>query len=65
MIFMIWIGIHPVDFTKYSEVQVTELIEASEAKSIAVLENASTDDLPDWTARLYKVDKVESQLVSK
>ncbi|MEQ8524599.1 NADH-quinone oxidoreductase subunit M [Gracilimonas sp.] len=66
VIFMFWIGIHPVDFTKYSEVQVTELIEASQEKSMAVIEQSKLDeDLPDWTARFYDVDQVESQMASK
>ncbi|MBD3616261.1 MAG: NADH-quinone oxidoreductase subunit M [Gracilimonas sp.] len=65
VIFMFWIGIHPVDFTKYSEAQVTELIEASETKSVAVLEQSKMEDLPNWTARFYEVDQVESQIVTK
>jgi len=65
VIFMFWIGVHPVDFTKYSETQVTELIEASEAKSMAVIEQSKLEELPDWTAKFYDVDQVESQMVSK
>jgi NADH-quinone oxidoreductase subunit M len=64
VIFMFWIGIHPVDFTKYSEAQVTELIEASEAKSIAVLKEARNEELPNWTARFYDVSESESQIAS-
>jgi NADH-quinone oxidoreductase subunit M len=64
VIFMFWIGIHPVDFTKYSEAQVTELIEASEAKSIAVLEEARNEELPNWTTRFYDVSESESQIAS-
>lgn len=66
VVFMFWIGIHPVDFTKYSEVQVTDLIEASKEKSIAVMEQSKlNEDIPEWTARFYDVDQVESQLVNK
>src|SRR5690554_4112210 len=62
VILMFWIGIHPVDFTKYSEVQVKELIQNTEEKSTAVLLDASRNDLPEWTAKLYGIDKNESQL---
>ena len=66
VIFMFWIGIHPVDFTKYSEVQVEELITSSQEKGMAVIEQSKLDeDLPDWTARFYDVDQVESQMASK
>lgn len=62
VIFMFWIGVHPVDFTKYSEVQVTELIITSKEKSIAVLETSKTEDLPEWANSFYGVDEdIESE----
>ncbi|MTI87059.1 MAG: NADH-quinone oxidoreductase subunit M [Balneolaceae bacterium] len=64
VIFMFWIGVHPVDFTKYSEAQVQELLSSSEEKSMAVIKNTSRDELPDWTAKLYDIDEAESQLAS-
>lgn len=56
VIFMIWIGIRPVDFTKYSEDWVETFISLSEEKSVAVLESTSRERIPDWTADFYKVD---------
>ncbi len=65
MIFMFWIGIHPIDFTKYSENQVTELIINTKEKSVAVLENTSREELPDWTASFYGIEQEgESLMVS-
>lgn len=61
MIFMFWIGIHPVNFTKYSETQVTELIIASKEKSMAVLEQARAEELPDWTAAFYGLDEDQQE----
>jgi len=62
VIFMFWIGIHPIDFTKYSENQVTELIITSKEKSIAVLETSKTEDLPEWTTSFYGInDETESE----
>ncbi|OAN63779.1 NADH dehydrogenase [Balneola sp. EhC07] len=62
VIFMFWIGIHPVNFTKYSENQVTELIITSKEKSLAVLETSKTEDLPEWANSFYGVDeKTESE----
>jgi NADH-quinone oxidoreductase subunit M len=67
VIFMFWIGVHPVDFTKYSENQVTELIITSKEKSIAVIETSKNEDLPEWTTSFYGVDdenESESLMVS-
>lgn len=67
VIFMFWIGIHPVNFTKYSENQVTELIITSKEKSLAVLETSKTEDLPEWANSFYGVNEEtesESLMVS-
>lgn len=58
VIFMVWIGIRPVDFTKYSENWVESFITISEEKSVAVLESTKAEELPDWTARIYDVENV-------
>ncbi|MDZ7691200.1 MAG: NADH-quinone oxidoreductase subunit M [Balneolaceae bacterium] len=55
VLFMVWIGIRPVDFTQYSEAQVTELIERSKEKSLAIKQNASKEKLPEWASSLYDV----------
>lgn len=62
VIFMVWIGIRPVDFTKYSENWVESYITTSHEKSTAVLEAADASELPNWTNRIYNVEesKVES-----
>ncbi|MEQ9089586.1 MAG: NADH-quinone oxidoreductase subunit M [Balneola sp.] len=67
VIFMFWIGIHPVNFTKYSENQVTELIITSKEKSLAVLETSKTEDIPEWANSFYGVNEEtesESLMVS-
>ncbi|MFU8811780.1 MAG: complex I subunit 4 family protein [Balneolaceae bacterium] len=68
VLFMIWIGIRPVDFTVYSEGWVETFIQLSEAKSVAVLEQSATQDIPDWTAKFYGVESTEitsNQLASE
>ncbi|MGD8426612.1 MAG: NADH-quinone oxidoreductase subunit M [Balneolaceae bacterium] len=55
VIFMVWIGIRPVDFTQYSEVQVQELLQSSNKKRMAVRKAASTAELPGWASSLYDV----------
>lgn len=67
VIFMVWIGIRPTDFTRYSEEWVEEFITMSEEKSVAVLQNADINELPDWTARIYNIqeEKGKSKLVYK
>jgi NADH-quinone oxidoreductase subunit M len=56
VIFMVWIGIRPTDFTQYSEAQVEQLLNSSMDKSVTVKQQASSDEMPDWTTRLYDVD---------
>ncbi|MCW9708392.1 complex I subunit 4 family protein [Fodinibius salsisoli] len=62
IIFMVWIGIRPVDFTRYSEAQVNELIEQSQQKRIAVQQAAHKEELPGWASTLYDVT---NELASK
>ncbi len=65
IIFMIWIGIRPVDFMQYSEVQVNELLESSNEKRMAIKKSASTEELPEWASTLYDVTDVTNELASK
>ncbi len=55
VIFMVWIGVRPVDFMQYSEVQIDRLLEQGRAKSMQAVEAASAADLPQWTLDLYGV----------
>src|SRR5699024_6046896 len=48
IILMIWIGIRPVDFTRYSEVQVKELLQSAQQKRVAVQQSVTNDELPEW-----------------
>lgn len=67
VLFMIWIGIRPIDFTQYSEGWVNTFITASEEKSVAVLDQADMNELPNWTAKVYSVEahQLESQFLVK
>lgn len=56
VIFMVWIGIRPLDFTQYSEEWVENFVNLTEEKSVVVLEQADPGMLPDWTAKLYDLD---------
>lgn len=62
VIFMFWIGIRPVDFLQYSEVQINELLETSKEKSIAIKQSASSEDLPEWAGKFYDIT---AELASK
>jgi len=57
VIFMVWIGVRPVDFTQYSEEWVENFVSVTEDKSISVLKNSNTAELPVWTAKFYKLDE--------
>jgi len=67
VLFMVWIGIRPVDFTKYSEGWVDVHIAQTEYKSIAVLNKTDVSQLPDWTAKIYGLETQteESKIVLK
>ena len=60
VIFMVWIGIRPVDFTQYSEEWVESYITITEEKSVAVLNETRTENIPDWTAKFYSVEEKQS-----
>ena len=55
VIFMFWIGIRPVDFTQYSEVQINELLQSSKEKSMAIEQSAQDEKLPGWASTLYDI----------
>lgn len=57
VIFMVWIGVRPLDFTKYSEEWVDSFVNLTEEKSVVVLEQANPENLPDWTARIYDLNR--------
>lgn len=62
IIFMFWIGIRPVDFMQYSEVQINELLESSNEKRMAIKHSADLKELPEWTSTFYDVTE---ELASK
>lgn len=57
VIFMIWIGVRPLDFTQYSEAWVDNFVNLTEEKSVIALEQAEPELLPDWTAKLYDLNR--------
>lgn len=62
VLFMVWIGIRPVDFTQYSEAQVNELLQSSSEKRIAIQQSTTAEELPEWASTLYDVtDELASQ----
>jgi len=66
VLFMVWIGVRPIDFTQYSEGWVDTYITNSEQKSVAVLDQADLNELPNWTAKVYSVEEhqLDSQLIA-
>ncbi|MDZ7758038.1 NADH-quinone oxidoreductase subunit M [Rhodohalobacter sp.] len=66
VLFMVWIGVRPIDFTQYSEGWVNTYITNSEEKSVAVLDQANLNELPNWTAKVYNVEEhqLDSQLIA-
>jgi len=57
VVFMIWIGVRPVDFIKYSEVQINQLLSDSRDKSELIASKSVTMDLPDWTKYWYPTEE--------
>ncbi|MEO1022628.1 MAG: NADH-quinone oxidoreductase subunit M [Bacteroidota bacterium] len=65
VIFMFWIGVRPVDFTRYSEAQVTELIISAQEKGEAISSSSHAIDLPEWATSFYGIDESEPLAQSK
>ncbi len=55
MIFIVWIGIRPTDFTRYSEAQVMWMLEDTQTRAEGIAQNAASEKLPVWAERLYDV----------
>ena len=55
MLFIVWIGVRPTDFTKYSEAEVTHLLEDTRTRAATIAQNTADDRLPGWASRLYDV----------
>lgn len=63
IIFIVWIGVRPTDFTHYSEVQVETLLQESSEKAVQISEvESSTGELPGWAVGLYDIN---TEFVSK
>lgn len=57
--FMIWIGVRPADFTKFSEGWVKHHIEQTTLKGELIITSRNTDTEPDWTQKLYDLSADE------
>lgn len=55
MIFIVWIGVRPGDFTKYSEAGVEHFLEDTRARAELVRQHASSSEIPEWTRRIYNI----------
>ncbi len=53
MILIVWIGIRPTDFTRFSEAQVTWMLEDTQNRADAIAQQAASDKLPSWAEKLY------------
>lgn len=55
IVFIVWIGVRPMDFLQYSQKQVKQILKTSKQKRLAVRRQANRRDLPEWTADIYDV----------
>lgn len=55
MVLIVWIGIRPTDFTKYSEAEVSYLLETTQNRATVIAENATGEKLPGWAVHLYDI----------
>ena len=61
MIFMVWIGIRPTDFTQFSEESVDQLLEETMTKASIISAQADTDELPNWANWLYDAEDITEE----
>lgn len=64
MIFIVWIGVRPTDFTKYSEAQVSWMLEDTRTRAESIALNSAPGELPAWMAKLYNVEPETAPLTS-
>jgi len=57
VVFMVWIGIKPVDFMQYTEPTVNTLIDESNSKKLSIIEHSNQDELPIWVADWYDLNQ--------
>lgn len=62
MLFMVWIGIRPADFTQFSEPAVDKLLEETIHKATVIAAHTEPDEVPGWATRLYDLDDLSGEL---
>lgn len=56
VVFIIWIGVRPLHFTRYSEKATAHLIADTKQRAEAIALNTIRGELPNWAQRLYADD---------
>jgi NADH-quinone oxidoreductase subunit M len=55
VVFIVWIGVRPMDFLRYSQNDVKTILKASHKKRMAIRREAKQQDLPHWASEIYDV----------
>jgi NADH-quinone oxidoreductase subunit M len=62
LVFIVWIGVRPMDFLQYSKNDVKYILKSSKKKRIAIRREAKQQNMPQWASELYDVtDQLASQ----
>jgi NADH-quinone oxidoreductase subunit M len=55
IILIVWIGVRPIDFMRYSEQKVKQEFKVTKQKRIAVRQEAHQKELPAWASEFYDI----------
>jgi NADH-quinone oxidoreductase subunit M len=62
---MIWIGVRPADFTRYSENWVDHSLEQSALKAEMIIDSRDSATEPEWITNLYDKDAFDYRNIYK
>jgi len=65
VLFMIWIGVRPADFTRYSENWVDHSLEQSALKAEMIIDSRDSATEPEWITNLYDKDAFDYRNIYK
>jgi NADH-quinone oxidoreductase subunit M len=55
LVFIVWIGVRPMDFLQFSQNEVKKVLKTSKKKRMAIRQKAQGQDLPHWASEFYDI----------
>jgi NADH-quinone oxidoreductase subunit M len=65
LVFIVWIGVRPMDFMRYSKNEVKHVLKTSKKKRMAIRQEANQENTPQWAADIYDITPQLTSQISK